>query len=88
MLEAILLSDAFGLQIKFPALDDKEGLRELADGFAAKSENGVFQHVVGAIDGLLLELAYIRMTDSPGAGRYYTQYSSYALNVQAITDSH
>jgi hypothetical protein len=87
VLEAINSSVSPTLGIAFPALDDEEALRAIAQGFAAKSENWVFLDVVGAIDSMLVELAYVRKTDSQQPGKYFTRNGTYALNLQAVCDA-
>mmetsp|Transcript_24118 Transcript_24118/g.48725 ORF Transcript_24118/g.48725 Transcript_24118/m.48725 type:complete len:237 (-) Transcript_24118:333-1043(-) len=64
VLAAIINSDAASLQIAFPDLDDEQSLEALARGFREKAEEGVFHNVVGALDGLMIELQYICNTCS------------------------
>eukprot|EP00961_Rhodomonas_salina_P212743 2873452-Rhodomonas_salina.1 len=54
VIDAILATDS--LKIVFPSLDDSAALLDLARGFQAKSEQGVMRDVVGALDGILIDL--------------------------------
>jgi len=75
------------LAIHFPDLNDYEALRSLARGFEIKSEAGVFADVVGALDGILVDLHHVSSRDSPFPARFWTRKSTFALNVQAVADS-
>eukprot|EP00961_Rhodomonas_salina_P108291 1458044-Rhodomonas_salina.1 len=75
------------LDITFPALDDDAALRELADGFKSLSMKELFSYCIGAIDGILIQLASVMERDSSQPIKFYTRKGSYALNVQAIADS-
>eukprot|EP00961_Rhodomonas_salina_P136863 1840869-Rhodomonas_salina.4 len=70
-----------------PDLGDIEALRKIAEGFEKLSHRQVFKDVVGAIDGMLVELHHVKSKDSQFPGRYYTRNGNYALNVQAVCDA-
>eukprot|EP00961_Rhodomonas_salina_P134657 1811299-Rhodomonas_salina.2 len=86
VIDAILTTEC--LKIVFPSLDDSAVLRNLAHGFQAKSEQGVMREVVGALEGILIDLEYVGFSDSPFPARFWTRKSSFALNVQAICNAH
>eukprot|EP00961_Rhodomonas_salina_P168205 2267514-Rhodomonas_salina.2 len=85
VLDAIL--ECLAMAIRFPDLDDVAALREIATGFRNKSDGGIFADCVGALDGILIGLEYVRHCDSPFPARFWTCKSKFALNVQAICDS-
>jgi hypothetical protein len=85
VLDAINACEA--LDIIFPDLDDEQELAKIALGFRHKSEMYVFDHCVGALDGLLIDLHCIKGEASRMATRYFTRKSSFAINVQAVCDS-
>jgi hypothetical protein len=75
------------LDIVFPDLDDDSALGKLASEFREKSEMFSFNHCIGALDGLLVDLHYIKGEAACMASLYFTRKGTYALNVQAVTDA-
>ena len=49
----------------FP-FDDADELKKLADGFRKKSSGGLFENVIGAFDGYLLEITKSCITKRQG----------------------
>ena len=54
----------------FP-LDDAEKLAKLAAGFKKKSCGNLFQNVVGAFDGYLLQVTLKCLSQEPNAHKYF-----------------
>lgn len=78
----------------FPLVDyfkneDLEALRGISEDFSSRS-NGVFTGVIGAIDGLAIRIRCPSSTIDgiEDCGNYYCRKGFYALNLQAICDSH
>lgn len=86
--------DWINLAFKLPLVDylnneDLPALQRISEDFSARS-NGVFKGVIGAIDGIAIR---IRCPSSSidgieDCGNYYCRKGFYALNMQAICDSH
>lgn len=73
----------------FP-FDDDAKLQELADGFKAKSTAGLFDSVVGVLDGFLLRVGKTCIGNKSGCGdpsKFYCRKKYYALNCQVCCDS-
>ena len=67
---------------------DSTSLSKISDGFASFTR-GVFKGCIGAIDGIALKIRCPSPSDRvPDPGNYYCRKGYYALNVQAIVDSH
>ena len=86
--------DWINLSFKFPLVDyikteDLEALRGISDDFSSRS-NGVFTGCIGAIDGLAVRIRCPSSTVDgiEDCGNYYCRKGFYALNIQAICDSH
>lgn len=75
------------LDLCFPDLNDTNALQKISDGFKEKSEMGIMDHCIGAIDGCLIDLHSVRGECAKQALRYYTRKGSFALNLQAVCDS-
>ena len=60
-------------------------LYQIRDQFAEQS-NGVFNGVMGALDGVAIRIRCPRLSEVPDTGNYYCRKGFYALNVQAISD--
>jgi hypothetical protein len=73
-----------GLDIVFPSLDDDDALKKLLSQFKEKSEMFSFDHCVGALDGLLVDLHGIKGEAASMATLYFTRKGVYVLNVQAL----
>eukprot|EP00961_Rhodomonas_salina_P295475 3935490-Rhodomonas_salina.1 len=71
------------LDISFPALDNDEKLRDIADGFQSLSQDGCFADCMGALDGILISLAFVNERDTTQPVKFFTCKGSFALNVQA-----
>lgn len=72
---------------QFP-VNDVAALRDLASGFANKSDERVFEHCVGALDGWVPYINKPTDEDVDGlVSRYYYRKGFYGINVQAICDS-
>ena len=72
----------------FP-FDDEIRLRELADGFRAKSTGGLFQNCVGAFDGFLLRIGKACIGKGSGIQdpiKFYCRKQFYAINCQVCCD--
>lgn len=82
------------LSFKFPLVDylkkeDLPALRLISDDFSSRS-SGVFAGVIGAIDGLAIRIRCpsLQVDGIEDCGNYYCRKGFYALNLQAICDSH
>ena len=73
----------------FPFHDVQE-LQTIADGFKSKSSGGVFENVVGAVDGFLLQIgkrAIGKGSVVQDPSKYYCRKGYYAVNCQVCCDS-
>ena len=73
----------------FP-FDDETTLQKLADGFRMKSTGGLFENVVGAFDGYLLQICKRcigKTSGVPDPSKYYCRKGFYAVNCQVSCDS-
>ena len=74
---------------EFPFGDDRE-LEKITHGFRSKSSGGCFEHVVGAMDGLLLRIckrAIGKRSNVQDPSKYYCRKGYYAINCQVCCDS-
>jgi len=71
---------------RFP-FDDEEALQKIADGFKCKSTGGLFENVVGAFDGYLLEIGKRCIGKVPDPSKYYCRKGYYAINCQVSCDA-
>ena len=84
-LDAIIVE--FGIP-PFP-LDNEEQLQKLADGFKQKSTGGLFDNVIGAFDGFLLQISKRAIGKQSGVkdpSKYYCRKGYYAINCQVCCD--
>jgi hypothetical protein len=81
------LNQTDALAITFPDLDDEQALRDIANGFRARSDEGAFADCIGAIDGWVPQILCPSLKDVPNPGRYYCRKGFYGINVQAICDA-
>ena len=73
----------------FP-FDDADELKKLADGFRKKSSGGLFENVIGAFDGYLLEITKSCITKRQGVhnpSKYYCRKQFFAINCQVCCDA-
>lgn len=80
--------EEFGIA-PFP-FDDEEALQKIADGFKSKSTGGLFENVVGAFDGYLLQISKRCIGKKSGIkdpSKYYCRKGYYAINCQVSCDS-
>jgi hypothetical protein len=63
-------------------------LQTTAAGFEARSTHGLFEHCVGAIDGLFIRIDAPTKKESPnGRGFYSGNKKGFGVNVQAVCDA-
>ena len=73
----------------FPFHDENE-LQKIADGFKSKSTGGLFDSVVGAVDGFLLRINKTCIGNKSGTNdpsKYYCRKKYYAVNCQVCCDA-
>ena len=73
----------------FP-FNDESKLQRIADGFKAKSTGGLFDGVVGAIDGFLLRINKTCIGNKSGVNdpsKFYCRKKYYAINCQVVCDA-
>ena len=74
----------------FP-FDNVVELQKLADGFKAKSTGGLFDGVVGTVDGFLLRVCKASIGNKSGIkdpSKFYCRKKYYAVNCQVCCDAH
>jgi hypothetical protein len=74
------------LMLQFP-LQDERKLWGIAEGFQKKAGHTIFNGVVGALDGILVECEAPNRNKCKNPVSFWTRKSKYAWNVQAVCDA-
>ena len=82
------------ISVEFPIapfpFDQADELKKIADGFRRKSSGGLFDNVIGAFDGFLLEITKACITKNSGVHnplKFYCRKQFYAINCQVCCDA-
>ena len=84
--------DAIKKEYSIPAFpfNDEEKLQQIAKGFESKSTGGLFDGVVGAVDGFLLRISKVCIGNKSGVNdpsKFYCRKKYYAINCQVCCDA-